>query len=106
MIYITYKYNEFSEHEIVNNLWEIDIIGDVESLYKEYMISKAKDEFDIIINHHWLNIMNYKDHNSHLSKSEYNKKEKLWNKCLLKHTVDFYISEILKGKKLEYINLY
>jgi len=50
---------------------------------------------DIVINNYWLNIMNYEDHNTHLSKSQYNKKSKEWTKFLKQNTLKKFVKSEL-----------
>ena len=65
------------------------------------MHEKAK-EINVVINPHLLNIMNWQDHNNHLSIGEYSNKEKQWNKIKRQWNIDKFISEILKGAKEHY----
>lgn len=103
MIYITYRNSNFSETPQVNNVWSVKC-DNVEEKYIEFMHEKAK-EINVIINPHWLNIMNWQDHNKHLSIGEYGNKEKQWNKIKRQWNIDKFISEILKGYKEHYRNV-
>ena len=67
-------------------------------------IEKAK-EINVVINPHWLNIMNWQDHNNHLSIGEYGNKEKQWNKIKRQWNIDKFIADILKGHKEYYRNV-
>ena len=100
MIYITYRNSNFDNSLSVNNVWSVKQ-DNVEEKYIEFMHEKAK-EINVVINSHWLNIMNWKDHNNHLSIVEYRNKEKQWNKIRRQWNIDKFISEILKGKKEHY----
>ena len=103
MIYITYINSNFGDGLSVNNIWEIDCIN-VEERYIDFMHEKAK-EINVFINPHRLNIMNWQDHNNHLSIGEYGNKEKQWNKIKRQWNIDKFISEILKGTKRNYRNI-
>lgn len=103
MIYITNEYCENSDSTHILNVWEVEQ-KNVEELYKEFMLSKAKD-LNIVINPHWLMIMNYFDHHSHLKREEYSKLSKEWNEFKDVYTIDKFISDELKGKKLNFTNL-
>lgn len=84
----------------VKNVWNVNSENVLES-YLKFMQEKAK-ELNIVINPSWLNVMNYKDHNTHLSFLEYTKKEKKWCKIKRMWNVDKYIHEVLKGYKEKY----
>lgn len=107
MIYITktYENNYGEDYTFINNVWSIDDKHvDPKQLYLNFMIEKSK-EFDIVINPHWLNPMNYEDHNQHLTKTMYKKICKRWNSYLYKYGIDRYILEELNGTKLEFKEL-
>ena len=72
MIYVTYRNSYLGGRKVVKNIWNVDC-EDVEQRYIEFMKEKAR-EINIVINPHWLNIMNWKDHNNHLSIEEYREK--------------------------------
>lgn len=91
MIYITYKNSE------IFNVWDVPC-NNMEEKYIEFMLKKAK-EINIIINPYWLNIMNWQDHNNHLSIGEYENKQKQWSKIKRQWNIDKFISEIIKGQK-------
>ena len=97
MIYITYKRSNLSESLTIKNVWLVKY-NDVEERYMSFIEEKAK-EINITINPHWLNIMNWQDHNNHLSIEEYHNKKKQWTKTLRQWNIDKFISEILKGTK-------
>jgi hypothetical protein len=103
MIYITNEYCELTDTVHIQNLWEVEQ-DNVEELYKEFMISKASN-LGVVINPHWFNIMNHSDHHSHLKIDEYKILEKKWNKIQYKYTVDKFICDELRGRKLEFINI-
>ena len=100
MIYITYRKSNFDNSSIINNVWEVNC-NNVQEKYIEFMHEKAK-EINVVINPHWLNIMNRQDHNNHLSIGEYSNKEKQWNKIKRQWNIEKFISEILKGTKEHY----
>ena len=100
MIYISYRNSKFDNSLTINNVWEVNC-NNVQEKYIEFMHEKAK-EINVVINPHWLDIMNWQDHNNHLSIGEYGNKEKQWNKIKRQWNVDRFISEILKGRKLQY----
>ena len=103
MIYITYRNSNFDNSLTVNNVREVNC-NNVQEKYIEFMHEKAK-EINIVINPNWLDIMNWQDHNNHLSIGEYGNKEKQWNKIKRQWNVDKFISEILKGRKQHYENM-
>ena len=103
MIYITYRNSNFDNSLSVNNVWEVNC-NNVQEKYIEFMHEKAK-EINVVINPHWLNIMNWQNYNNHLSIGEYSNKEKQWNKIKRQWNVDKFISEILKGRKQHYENI-
>lgn len=99
MIYITHE-KTFDNATVVKNVWCVKY-DNVEERYIDFMHEKAK-EINVLINPHWLNIMNWQDHNNHLSIGEYGNKVKQWNKIKRQWNIDKFISEILKGKKENY----
>ncbi len=103
MIYVTYRNLYLGGRKVVKNLWNVDC-EDVEQRYIEFMREKAR-EINIVINPHWLNIMNWKDHNNHLSIEEYREKEQQWAKIRRQWNVDKFISEVLRGWKERFRNL-
>ena len=98
MIYITQDFRDDYRH--ISNVWNVDC-SDVEERYKKFMLDKA-DEIDLKVNPHWFDVLYHEMHNSHLTKTEYNRKSKQWKKFRKLWTKDKYIFEILKGEKLEY----
>ena len=104
MIYITYRNTNFDNTLSVNNVWSVNC-NNVEERYIEFMHEKAK-EINIVINPHWLNLMNWQDHNNHLSIGEYGNKEKQWNKIRRQWNIDKFISEILHGRKQNFNELH
>lgn len=103
MMYVTYRNSCFDRRKVVNNIWNVDY-EDVEQRYIEFMMERAH-EINIVINPHWLNIMNWKDHNDHLSIEEYREKEQQWAKIRRQWNVDKFISEVLRGRKERFRNL-
>ena len=103
MIYVTYQNSYLDGRKVVKNLWNVDC-EDVEQRYIEFMKEKAR-EINIVINPHWLYIMNWKDHNNHLSIEEYREKEQQWAKIRRQWNVDKFISEVLRGWKERFMNL-
>ena len=104
MIYVTFRQSKFDNSQTIKNVWNLDI-ENVEELYKAFM-QKHAEVMNIKINPHWLNIMNYQDHNNHLSELEYCTKCGLWQNKLEKMNIDNFISEILNGKKEDVVQLY
>lgn len=92
-------------HDIENNKSDFVIVqsihNDLEHQYKNYVKEKA-NEFKITINLHWLNIMNHENHHPHLTKTEYKKLEKTWNKFLKKNDFLTYVVENKLGEIIEY----
>ena len=103
MIYITYRNSNFDNSTTVHNVWSVEC-KDVEEKYIDFMHDKAK-EINVIINPHWLNIMNWQDHNNHFSIGEYSNKEKQWIKIQRQWNIDKFICERLKGTKEYYRNV-
>lgn len=104
MIYITYVQSEFDfDSRSIKNVWNVDT-NNVETLYTKFMFKKAK-ELNIIINRHWLNIMDYKNHNYHLTKEEYDRHSKTWDRTLDRYTIDRFIEEELNGIKEHFIEI-
>ena len=103
MIYITYHKSNFSECQTIKNVWDVHY-NDVEEQYISFIKEKAQ-EINITINPHWLNIMNWQDYNNHISIGEYHNKEKQWNKILRQWNIDKFISEKLRGRKLNFRNV-
>lgn len=68
-------------------------------------MKKKAAELNIVINPHWLNIMNRQDHNKHLSIGEYRDKKRQWAKIRRQWNVDKFISEVLMGRKERFRNL-
>jgi hypothetical protein len=104
MLYITSTYNELTEDSSIKNIWEIKGNVDPEVEYKKFIHEKA-EELGIIINPHWLNLMNGGIYNQHLSVEEYQDMEKRWNKILRQWNIDKFISEKLGGKKQKFKEL-
>jgi predicted transcriptional regulator len=103
MIYITNEYCEISDSTHILNVWEVEQ-SNVEELYKNFMLEKASS-LGVVVNPHWFMIMNYFDHHSHLKRDEYSKLSKEWNKFKDVYTIDKFISDELKGNRLEFTNL-
>lgn len=103
MIYITYTYSEYSQELIIRNVWNVDC-ENIEEQYISFMLKKAS-ELNISVNHFWLNIMSYNQHNEHLTKKEFNEKKKQWINIMKKWDIDTFISNVLKGNKENYRNI-
>ena len=106
MIYITNIHeNDYGEHyQYIENVWNIPDDIDVVKLYDEFINGKAS-EFNIVVHPKWKNVMDYDLYNSHLGKREYNNIHKGWDKFYDLWTIDKFISDMLKGEKLNYIEL-
>jgi len=102
MICITSRYSDY--YSYIESVWDVNF-DNVEELYAEFIIEKSV-EMNIVINKHWFNIMNYDDHNKHLTKTQYNNLSKKWKKFLILWNKDKFISEKLNGIKLEFKNLH
>lgn len=100
MIYITKRGSGYDTTTLIEGVYSVDCI-DVDNEYKLFMAGKAA-AVGIIINTHHLNIMNYTHYHSHMFESEYISREKKWRKIIKKWTIDKFIVDILKGKKLEF----
>lgn len=100
MIYITYRDSVISDYRMVANVWEVDA-NDVEEQYVRFMKNKA-DEINVVINGHWLNIMNMVNHHPNLTEREYKSKEIQWDKIRDKWTIDKFIEEKLNGNRLDF----
>lgn len=103
MLYITYNKSDqpYDDWETIKNIWEIKVDIDPVEEHKKFIHEKAK-ELGIVINPHWLNLMNREDHNKHLSIQEHQDVEKQWNKILRQWNIDKFISDKLKGKKQKF----
>lgn len=102
MIYLNYSYDRDFGYS-VKNVWNVDV-ENVEERYIEFMHEHAKS-VDIVINPHWLNMMDWKNHHPQLSFEEYKQKKKQWNKILNLWSIDNFISDVLKGKKEDYVSI-
>jgi hypothetical protein len=100
MIYITHRDSFFEDGLAIKNVWNVKS-KNVEEDYISFMHEKAK-EINVIINPHWLTIMNWQNHHNHLSIGEYGNKVKQWKKIKRQWNIDKYISEVLKGTKEHY----
>lgn len=99
MIYITYRSSELA----IKNVWEV-YCQDIEEKYIKFMHVKAK-EINVVIHPYWLSLMNWQDHNNHLSIGEYGNKVKQWGKILRQWNIDKFISEVLNGTKKKYYSV-
>jgi hypothetical protein len=102
MIYITHYYNTEFRH--IKNLWQLESETDVKDLYSKFLISESLNQ-GIIINPHWYNLINHKDHHPNLTVSEYKKQDKYWRRYLKDHSLDWYIEQKLNGVKLKFKEL-
>ena len=100
MIYIRTKYDELCEDTNVIAVYDVGF-NDAEDRYKKFMIEKSI-EVGININPHWLNAMDYENNNYNMTKSEYESKEKQWNKILRTWNIGRFICDVLKGYKVTY----
>jgi len=104
MIYITFRDSNFDDSQSIKNVWNLKY-EQVDELYIAFMQKKA-EVMNIAINPHWLNILNYQDHNNHLTELEYNIKVKEWSKKLKEYNIDKFISEILNGRKEKFFEIH
>lgn len=93
-----------TEHYTVNSIWEVNS-PDVEQEYKDFVLDKATNWFEITVNPHWLNIMNHKDHHPTLSVGEYKLRKKAYEKWLKRNNLEWYIEEVKEGEKLNFETL-
>ena len=100
MIYIRTRYDSLCETNDITGVYQVDC-DDVKEQYNRFMIEKAI-EINLNVNPYYLNSLDYSLHNSHLSKSEFNRKSKEWKKTRRIWNIDKFILEFLKGVKLEY----
>lgn len=105
MIYLTYKYDIGSFFP--NKLYEIVPEMDISKAYKEFMVKKAYEEFNLIINPEWLNPMdyfNYHEPDKKLTESEYKTNRNRWKKKVLKEwTIEHFIqTQIPSAKELPF----
>jgi hypothetical protein len=92
MVYIIREYDDNCESYTIIGVIETDL--KINKLYSDFVQEKAK-EMDIVINPDWLNIANHQDHNTHLTKSQYNKKDKDWTKFLKQNTLLMFVKSEL-----------
>jgi hypothetical protein len=104
MIYVTFRNSNFDNSKSIKNIWSVRE-DDVLQMYINFMKKKA-EEINIIINPNWLNLMNYEDHNNHLSIGEYINKGQQWKKITRQWNIDKFISEVLKGTKQNFHELH
>lgn len=93
MLYITKRY-VCETLSFVNAVYESPF-EDLKEQYRAELVGIAKAD-DLIVNPHHPTIPMNHNHNSHLTKEEYNKKIKHWDKFTYKFTFDFFI---IKNKK-------
>ena len=103
MIYIRTKYDQLCEDTSIIGVYQV-YSDDVEKEYLKFMLQKAT-ELNLVVNPHWLMVMNYELHNSHLTKTEYNKKSKEWVKIRRQWNIAKFICDLLNGHKLDYVTL-
>lgn len=96
MIYITYKYDFFTEETTVRNIWEVNC-DNAEEKYIDFMKEKAK-QINVVINPYWLNIMS-RNNNPQLNEDEYEKKKEQWRGIQTEWSFEKYLSKKLKGVK-------
>lgn len=104
MIFLLHSYCEFTEHYSDHSVWDVDV-DDVKELYLDFMLSEALS-FNLVVNSHYLNVMDFEKLNSHLTLEEFNKKSKEWRKYLRKYNIQWFIKEKLVGVQLEYKKVY
>lgn len=102
MVYIKQK-TDCDGFNYVKSVWDVDC-DDVESAYKDFMI-KSSEEMNIVINPHWLNVMNHDIHNSHLDEEEFKTLVKKWEGFLRDWSIEKFIEKKLDGVKIEYKTL-
>lgn len=100
MIYIRTKYDQLCEDTSIIGVYQV-YSDNVEKEYLKFMLQKA-NELNLVVNTRWLMVMNYELHNSHLTKTEYNRKSKEWVKIRRQWNIAKFICECLNGYKLDY----
>lgn len=104
MLYIIQKYCYMSGHNVFDSAYEVESKNAYDE-YKMFMLKKAS-ELNIVVNQHWLNIMCYKPNNEHLTKQDYNRKQKQWKKIKKEFSFENFIINNLDGVKVEYNIIY
>ena len=102
MIYLVREHNDFMEHKVVTSVWDVDH-QDAERAYKEYMLGEA-EEINLVINPHWLNVMDYINNNSHLDFDDYLAKKSFFQKFRERNPIDKFLENI-GGRRLKYIEV-
>lgn len=105
MLYIITEYDELFDSTTNKTIFDVDDDIDVQVCYSNFLAEKAKIE-GIIINQHWHNIMNHEDYHKNLTEKEYKSKKNIWNNFIKHWTIERYIKEVLKGRKLKFIELW
>ena len=103
MIYVIETYDEVYFDSHISNVYETEI--DIEKEYSN-LLNNAAREFDITINpHHPTVMMNHINHHPHLTKEEYNKRLKKWNKFVNENNIISFI-ESLKIEEKSFKRIY
>lgn len=104
MIYIIYAPTPEYEPAEIDSLWQVDC-DDAHERYKQFMLDKAK-EINLVVNPHYLNVMNYKDHNKHLTLSEYQNACVVWRDIIKTKSFKYYLKDVLGAEKIKYKEIY
>lgn len=104
MIYITKDIFPQEECSYIGRVWHSEH-DDLQKRYADWIAEEASMR-GITINKHWLNLMNRKDHNSHLSEVEYGEAEKSWKRFLAKNSFDSYLERTGLATECEFEEVY
>lgn len=91
MVYLTYNLSELGECSEISRIWLSDH-EDLEDQYREFVLKESLNR-GIIINKHWLNIMNHEDHHKKMSEKEYDWAKRGWTIFLGKNNFDKFLGE-------------
>ena len=104
MIYLIYKNCNISQESHVESAWHSNH-EDLKWRYKTFLLSEAID-LGITINPHWYNMMNHDNHHPLLSKDEYKKKAKAWERFMKFNDFKAYIERERLAVKIKYENIH
>ncbi len=104
MIYITHTHSIIDDSTSIKAVYDSPI-DNAKERYKKFMISESEKQ-GIVINPHWLMMMNHENHHPTLSKEEYKQKNKTWCKFSKSWTFDKFLTEHCKAVKQPYYTSY
>lgn len=105
MIHIINTSDDFMEGHHISQVFDIEGVDDAKKEYLDFLLGES-DVRGIVINPHWGNIMNHKNHHPSFSAEKYKKEAKSWEKFLKEWNEVRFIKEKLGGKELEFKALY